>query len=61
MSAKSITINSDGTISVGTPDGALYNGTIKTFGKAELKDAEWSEDLAGKKFFELKLVPTNLN
>ena len=58
--ATSITIDSDGKVTVGTPEGT-YNGTIKTLGKAALSDAEWSEDLAGKKFFELKLVPTNLN
>ena len=52
-------IGSDGSVTVGKPEGT-FNGTIKTLGKAELSDAEWSEDTAGKKFFELKLVPTNL-
>ena len=52
-------IGSDGSVTVGKPEGT-FNGTIKTLGKAELSDAEWSDVLAGKKFFELKLVPTEI-
>ena len=55
----SITIAADGTVEIGVPDGG-FNGTIKKFGKVELTDAEWLEDLDGKKFFEIKLVPNNL-
>ena len=55
----SITVAADGTVTVGEPEGT-FNGTIKKFGKVELSDAEWIENKEGAKFFELKLVPTNI-
>ena len=50
-------IGSDGSVTVGTPDGALYNGTIETLGKTAI-DAkeEWAKNVEGATVFKLQLV-----